>query len=283
MTTFCKHCDKEMSSIRKTKKFCSPICRTRFRIGVQVSKMSSQTCINCGAKFHPTGLKQIRFCSLNCQGIYLHAHSWKKKCNVCVDCQTVFEAYSRKTQRCELCHKKHLSKTVMLNRARRDPTVRVGVGSGGCQKRIDLPVDFVRLRCPRHRPRTNVLYSRWYTCDFCTPKQVLTSDELCLHHVNMDRRDNSDENVRVLCEKHHRQIHQRILKLSKPNLGITVSLCKKACHEMEAELKLRNEAGNSCLKHTGQSEPKASGNTSQGQRIPAGEELPSADTRPQHL
>ena len=274
----CANCGKEFEPKNKRHKFCCAECKRKYSI-VNAPEVSA-ICEHCGKEFtyKKYSKKPVRFCSQACGT----SHTVPTKICTCVDCGLQFEFIGRTTKkRCEPCRKKHLSKLVMESRVRKNPSVRVGIGSGGGQnihvyeKGSDREMQR-DLRNARRRERyaelkevkqaeanyRSVVITGNDSCSICGYNKH--QEALQVHHIDRDRTNKNPDNLVIICANCHSYIHRKIMTILKEH-G-TVDPKKVYDDVREAEVKLRNEAG----KPTGQPEPKATSNGSQGQSVVAG-------------
>ena len=124
--------------------------------------------------------------------------------------------------------------------------------------------------------RNTTLDDRGKVCEVCG--YDYDEDALQVHHIDMDRSHNYDDNLIVLCSNCHSILHQRI----KRHMQEYEDKLKGIINELDnlkAELKHRKKSGTPC---EGQPDLKAVRDDSQGQRLPVEEDLLSTDTRPMH-
>ena len=286
-TVKCKSCGGEFERHDKRHVYCSGRCKEEYRL--LRLELHEGVCKGCGKPITykiDAGKPTKQWCSASCA----LSHVIPTKVLTCVDCGNTFEFKGRTTKlRCDVCWKKHQSVLVMSSRARKDPSVQIGVGSGGNQNN-DVSIDpeqremmnaSRRAYYARKADRLRVIARSKYrektlrqgkACDICGYDK--NEAALVVHHKDMDRVNNDESNLVVICANCHSILHKEIKKRQK-----TQQLTANAVYELvkAAELKSRKKTGNSL---TGQSDLKDHRDVNQGQRLPAGEELPSADTRP---
>lgn len=298
VTSVCQQCGK---LIRKklAVHWCSDVCRSK-RDAAYYPKTWTVVCAGCGKQFEATTSK-MQYCSADCPG---RKRPEPVRELICVDCGERFTAIGRRRRlRCDTCHKKYRSFLVMQYKKRNNPMTQIGVGSGNVQHWKQCDKDDVQererkltLRREAYRRKKEAQGAAGYSrtsyrkiaealhglsCCFCGYNQF--AEALETHHRDMDRTNNDPSNLYILCSNCHRIIHVRISKELRQYTGDPDAARKfvmAVFDQTKTEVKLRNQAGtNSCS----QSEPKAGRDASQGQSVPAGEELLSADTRPQQL
>lgn len=277
-TVFCANCGKEFEPRNKRHKFCCVTCKKKYQTAN--APVVTATCEHCGKEFtyKKYSKNPVRFCSQACGT----SHIVPTKVCTCVDCGVTFEFVGRTTKkRCDTCRKKHLSKLVMESRVRMNPSVRMGIGSGGGQNihtyeegsdkaiQRDRKNARRRERYAEHREvkqaeenyRSAVITGN-DSCSVCGYNRH--QEALQVHHIDRDRTNKDPNNLVIICANCHSYIHRTIMKILKE--FETVDPRKVYEDIRNAEVKLRNEAG----KPTGQSEPKATSNDSQGQSVVAG-------------
>lgn len=254
----CEQCGKEVKRRNGTHRFCSARCKAAY---ADAHKMRhTANCPVCGEPFeyYMKGRKRSKsFCSVACQ---LKATVPEKVCT-CIDCGKSFSFHGRTTKlRCDKCRNKHRSQQTMLYRQRKDPSVQIGVGSGGGQNSSDGLVNtperdamraYRRLRyqqnAERYRASASYKYRRILTghdvcaiCGFSTYQ-----DALVVHHLDMDRTHNTDDNLVILCSNCHVHLHAQIKQRQKLSEVKAEELYETIKSEMKprAETKERNEAG----------------------------------------
>lgn len=252
-------------------KYCSRSCKYKAEMRALAEKIGELECPQCGVKFMPLTPKQ-RFCSKSCESRWSHANAWSEKERTCETCGAAFMSQRKDMKECPECRKKRLNLFTMESRKRKNPTVRIGIGSGGGQTWLDsdnAPV------AEWGEIRSSFLQKHGHVCELCGENIERQPN---VHHKDMDRKNNDETNLSVLCSGCHHEIHNLIkflFKILEPGKDIAID----AFNLITAEVKRRKNAGNPS---NGQSDLKVSGDGDQGQRLPAGEDLPSADTRPTH-
>jgi len=131
---------------------------------------------------------------------------------ICVDCQKQFRFIGRtKALRCVSCRRKYASKYQMLWRLARNPSIQMGVGSGGHQWRKDNHmwkggkrpkyIGNYRSRC----------FRRWQRrCVICGSTRGIH-----VHHADGDTANLHVCNLIPVCTRHHKQLHRSKGRLTK--------------------------------------------------------------------
>lgn len=172
---------------------------------------------------------------------------------VCVDCQKQFRFIGRtKALRCVSCRRKYASKYQMLWRQARNPSIRIGVGSGGHQWRENNHmwkggkrpkyVGNYRSRCFKYWQRR---------CVICG-----STHKIHVHHADGDTTNLHIWNLIPVCTKHHKQLHRSKGTLTKlARLTLLFKLWPKGRSKI-AELSGNPEMGirtEGCHAYAGQS------------------------------
>ena len=122
----CKQCGVPFTPKVTRAKFCCDHCRHTWMNHHR--QLYSGTCDGCGAAF--VGVKRRRYCTAACSV----RHNVPQKVLVCEDCHRPFTFTGRtRAHRCVVCRKKYGSIRQMQWRVSRDPTIKIGAGSGGAQ------------------------------------------------------------------------------------------------------------------------------------------------------
>ena len=265
----CVYCGKTYMGAPNGK-YCSRKCKYTAEMRKLASERGELECPQCGKKFFPITNKQ-RFCCKSCESIWSHANSWKEKERTCATCGAAFKSQRKDMYECPECRKKRTNLMTMESRKRKNPCVRIGIGSGGDQHWLEDNKPVANW----DEIRNSILENRENICAICGHP---IRRQPCVHHISMDRSDNNDDNLAILCIRCHQNIHKLItflFQLMEPSKDIA----KDAFEMIQAELKHRKNSGTPC---EGQSDLKAVRDDSQGQRLPVEEDLLSTDKRPMH-
>lgn len=245
----CEYCDEVFEKKTRRHKYCSGRCKEAHRIAKLDIHIG--TCPYCGESFKykiKAGRPTLSYCSVACQ---LKATVPIKMCK-CVDCKTEFKFKGRTTKlRCDTCWNKHRSKQVMTYRQRKDPSIKLGVGSGGGQN-MDKDINtntHEQIKAARRayynenadkmrsiaRARYRSILTGADSCSLCGYTRY--QNALVVHHKNMNRDDNDLTNLSILCANCHMHLHKDIRKRQKAQ-GITAE--GVYLKHLEAESKERN-------------------------------------------
>lgn len=252
----CKYCGREFKKSTKRHVYCSSTCKEAFRLS-QKPRFTG-VCPVCGKTFEYiiNGKRPHRkYCSTACQ---LKDTVPTKVCT-CIDCGKDFEFKGRTTKlRCPECWKKHRVATVMRYRQEKDPSVQIGVGSGGGQNSSDALVNTEardRVRAIRreqykenaeyYRASASYKYRRILTghdaCEICGYNRY--QDALVVHHKDMNRTHNDRSNLVILCSNCHVHLHTVIREAQKHEDITAESVYAREVQSLKADVKERNEAG----------------------------------------
>lgn len=256
----CGYCGRAFSAQRSTARFCSAHCKSYFGFRAKAKSMGVLKCVQCGKEYQPEWPTQRRFCCRSCEVTYSHRHLWKKHEMVCEDCGETFLALRKDCRRCHSCYSKHRSKSAMLQRLKKDPTVRVGAGSGGCQ----TPVGWSGRDGHAARDRKCCREAGFGVCQLCGWAEFLGVLET--HHIDHNPRNGELINLVLLCPTCHKTIHFLIREELRSGRDFTFELCVEV-FQRRAEEKSRKTTGNSSFLPGGQSDLKAVVTRSQGQRL----------------
>lgn len=125
----------------------------------------------------------------------------KEKEFVCRRCGKTFTWRARKMYFCPDCARKEKSEYVMRNRAKKDPSVKIGVGSGGNQwgkKNHQFRGggwNYKGIYATHHEDEVP-------HCEIC-----FSTDNLCIHHIDKNHSNNDPENLIMLCRRCHAKVH----------------------------------------------------------------------------
>ena len=250
MTGKCVYCGSEFEQHTRRHIYCSGRCKEAARVAKL--DLHQGTCKGCGKPITfklKAGRPTRQYCCASCQV----AHTIPTKILTCVDCGKQFEFHGRTTKlRCDECWHKHRSISVMAERALKDNSVQIGVGSGGNQnidvdmtpeersalnesRRVYYANNRDRMRAiarSRYRKKALSVYS---SCEICGYDKI---DALIVHHKDMDRANDSEDNLIVLCANCHMRLH-KLIKTKQKTHQITAA----AVFDLfkEAELKERKQ------------------------------------------
>lgn len=252
-TRNCLYCGKEFEGSTRHHKYCSSRCKEAYRLAHL--EIHEGICKGCGKPITyklKAGKPTRQYCCASCQV----KHTVPTRVLRCVDCGKEFRFTGRTRKlRCEKCWKKHRSVTNMAARALKNPSIQLGVGSGGGQnKDLDLP-DSVRkamnatkrkyyaenaermraIARSKYRERALAETGICAICGYSDNK-----DALVVHHKDMDRANGESSNLAVLCANCHMILHKEIKRRQKIENISATEIYNQMCG---AELKERNEAG----------------------------------------
>ena len=224
----CLKCGEEFVKHTRRHKFCSGRCKEAYRL--DQLEWHDGVCKGCGApiRYKLNGGKPTReYCSVQCQ----LKHTVPTRTLTCVDCDRQFEFVGRtKKLRCDECWHKYRSEGAMAYRALKDPSVQVGIGSGGGQNLDTTIPDAIResanaarrAKYAAHKDTYRMIARSRYRekklaessiCGLCGYHEHIEC--LVVHHINMDRTDNRSENLVVLCANCHMYLHKEIKRRQK--------------------------------------------------------------------
>lgn len=115
---------------------------------------------------------------------------------------------SMKRNKCWECRKAD-SLRVMRCRARKDPLVKIGVGSGGNQWGENNPC--YRGGYADYKKIYRMAYPNQDRCELCGSKKFLV-----IHHRDENRRNGSIDNLQMLCRSCHSKVHGLVNNFTKP-------------------------------------------------------------------
>jgi hypothetical protein len=167
----CKYCGKEFKINRNKKFYCSLICRNK---GLRTKNGRFKKCPICSNKFYVclSQLKQ-KYCSVKCRN---EAPSIRVKC-ICKDCKKIFFVFTKQPYRPPLHCKSCVQK---------------------CSKKRHLKTKHYNNRR---------LVKKIAKCEKCGYNKHV--EILGIHHINKDRNDNSEKNLKVLCPNCHSIEHKK--------------------------------------------------------------------------
>ena len=230
-TKKCIVCGSDLGDCAPTKKFCSRSCKTKHEYAAR--KTAKATCLYCGAEYMTNPAQPAKFCSYSCGTKYGNEQDKPVKTLTCIDCGATFEFIGRTTKkRCDDCKRKFKSQRVMILRAAKDPSVHLGVGSGGAQTPTQLakklngePPDpeheaaLAKRRVKYREDRERLEQSPTGTVSY--RDLVLTGKDKCaicgfyalqaaleVHHKDFDRSHNEVDNLEILCANCHTVLHK---------------------------------------------------------------------------
>lgn len=235
----CKICG--VNKAVKKRSMCSKCIYKR-----KLEKSPESTCIYCGGKFKSTN--NAKYCSQSCVTNASNERGIIKTLT-CVDCNKSFTFKGRtKALRCTDCRKKHDSRMVMVYKQEKDPSIKLGAGSGGNQwgennHAWDPDADY-----HGHERYTGNYSIRCYKvwdkkCCLCNRKHG-NGIIIDVHHINGKRDDFSIDNFIPLCRNHHSILHKhgnqlkKIYNSNEPDIYYESMI--EMCKEVRAELKSRN-------------------------------------------
>lgn len=194
-------------------------------------KKLSKMCEGCEVSF--AGTSKQRYCSRSC-GL---SHASVSRAVVCVDCVSAFTYAGRgRKLRCEACCKKHASVYQMQWRAARDPSIKIGVGSGGNQWGAD------NSQWKPEYEHKNTKYKGNYRtrCFKRFGKECLGVGQhrggLEAHHIDGNPDNFSRDNLIPLCNACHWSAHRRKWKRSSEYIAATYAILSQDGRNKIAEL-----------------------------------------------
>ena len=117
---------------------------------------------------------------------------------ICVRCKEEFEAKRKDTIYCSECKKKKRVEWTMKSRKKRIPSTEIGVGSGNSSSN--------KKGIENHNTTTGImLYRDMVNRDCC--EKCGSTEHLCVHHIDHNRKHNEPSNLQVLCKKCHQAHH----------------------------------------------------------------------------
>lgn len=181
----------------------------------------------------------------------------------CCDCPRSFTCRSRrKPARCPRCTRKYNSQRQMIWRSRQDPTVRMGVGSGGRQwgpanhQWRGGEAAWTKYRGAYRRRCLRRWHNRCLVPGCCT-----ATDRVQAHHIDGDSQNCAESNLVPLCHAHHWQVH----RTKRPSREVLVQRLL-ALVPQKCRIKIAEKTGNPWLFQATRGEVTGQ-NQSQPQRI----------------
>lgn len=208
----CQFCSKEFEGKTSRAKYCSSNCKEKARVN---RNKVQKICANCGRSFMGYAKYNHKYCSVACS----LKHSKIVKKLQCIDCGAEFQFIGRTTKlRCDTCWHKNRSNSVMQSRKRKDNTVRIGVGSGHAQhpKHINNNIQNIKSDVKNYR---RLVITGEDSCAICGYNKF--QQALQVHHKDMNRTNNSKDNLIILCSNCHTVLHKYIIKKLKGLSNVT--------------------------------------------------------------
>lgn len=250
----CVFCGRKFMSSKRSAMYCSGICKHRAREARLGKLRGDVVCPNCGKVFQPKTSKQ-NFCSRSCSTTYSHAHCWSEKKRICVDCGAEFLSQRKDRKRCVACWNKYRSQMTMMYRYAKDPTIQIGVGSGGAQTPLVSQLDdetrdkLNAARRERYRQRKmsgeatrnyRKILTGHDSCMFCGYHR--SQDAIVVHHLDMDRTHNNPDNLLILCRNCHARLHAIIRRILRQDKSSNISeISEWIKNHFKAEVKQRKK------------------------------------------
>jgi hypothetical protein len=168
-------------------------------------KTKKKVCIKCGAAFETQPYGHFRLLCEKCS---------IKKDLVCAECGNHFIFFGRTSAKyCIGCRSKKSSAMTMLSRAKRDPTVKIGVGSGGNQLgesnpswNPDSPYRGIHVDNISARKICYATYQK--ACFICGDSMR----KVHVHHIDGDWTNNNVNNLMPLCCLCHKRVHTDVIR-----------------------------------------------------------------------
>lgn len=254
----CDQCGQPFAPYTKRTRFCCSKCKDAWNNAHK--QQHTLTCQGCGAVF-TSPQRRAKYCSVSC-GL---KHGVPVKQCICVDCGLVFTFKGRtRRQHCDACTPAWESRRQMAWRSAKDPGIKLGVGSGGAQMRESNHrwnpdgAYHDRLRGQGYEAGyTRVCFEHW---DKACAVNAAHTGIIDVHHINGVRNDNHPDNLVPLCRVCHARVHRGKYATAAEYVQATMAILPEECRIKIAELSGKPVA-------SGQSEPKAAHECSQGQSI----------------
>lgn len=277
-TLQCAFCGTPFEAQRSTRRFCCDRCKSLHGFREAAKAVGVRVCKQCGNDFEPAWPKS-EFCCRSCSTTWLHAHRWAAKARTCA-CGASYTSQRKDRKECDVCLKSRKSQAVMSRRAKTNPRLKRGIGSGGSQHYHPEAVPEGSLSSELSpRLRADILKRDGNLCRVC--RCELTQAIAQVHHVDMCRQNNQPNNLVSLCRNCHGEVHHEIKTQTWNGQTLDRELCIRSFFAvLNCRLKTAENIGE--LSESRQSDLKAHGdmdmgcspscgcgNTSQGQRLPA--------------
>ena len=118
----------------------------------------------------------------------------------CIQCgKPIKQPKTSKKLYCDECKRKRRTRQVMESRKRRIPSTEIGVGSGNSSKN--------KAGFENQNVTTGIMLYRLFRKDAC--EQCGSTKELCVHHIDGNRKNDVEENMMTLCKKCHQKSHTK--------------------------------------------------------------------------
>jgi hypothetical protein len=270
----CKYCNKDFEEPKtygKNKQFCSTHCKSIYGKKKIAEAMPERNCITCEKLYKPQWPSQVKFCCKSCDSKYSHAYIWSKKERTCIDCGEIYTSLRKDRKRCEVCHRKYRSKHSMVLKGKKNPNIKVGVGSGGNQwgekNHQWNPLANKDKKFYTYSYRT---YSLRYWGNCCRICGAHNRVRLHVHHIDRNPKNNWLGNIIPLCCPCHKKVHTQIQRIFIETGKTSVKINEDVLFDFwkDGRRKIAELSWNNLRNYlASQSEPKASRNISQGQRL----------------
>lgn len=244
MIKLCRECGRRFKAKTKRAAYCCVRCKTKYR--TKHMPVFERTCAGCGVLFSTTHAP-ARFCSYKCS-TPLTVPTRELVCEVC-GATFMFKGRTRK-KRCAPCTREFNVKKQMRWKAKHNPTMKLGVGSGGAQWGKDNHM------WKPEQERVSTRYTACYRqrCFKVWPRVCAAcgaTGKLEVHHINGDPANYAENNLIPLCFNCHiGRIHNRRYKEPQDYIDATYSILSTECRSKIAELSGKPIS-------LGQPEPKA--------------------------
>ena len=118
----------------------------------------------------------------------------------CIQCgKPIEQPKTSKKLYCGECKRKRRIKQVMESRKKRIPSTKIGVGSGNSSKN--------KAGFENQNTTTGIMLYRLFRKDTC--EKCGSTENLCVHHIDGNRKNNVEENMMTLCKKCHQKLHTK--------------------------------------------------------------------------